>query len=95
MTTQEIRKLIHNYYIDSEIPDETGRKMQGVYPNAILMTKEQYKESLADLFNLEGKGEKITEKDLEHIKILSLEGLSVILTEHIESPKVIHLTVTK
>lgn len=93
MTSEEIRTLINEYYLDSGKDLLTGESVQSVYPNAILMTKTQYKAALQSLFNLSDSIEKITNEDLEHIKILSLEGLKVIFTDFIETPKVIRLTV--
>lgn len=93
MTSEEIRTLINEYYRDSGKDLLTGESVQSLYPNAILMTKTQYKEALQSLFNLSESIEKITDEDLKHIKILSLEGLKVILTDFIESPKVIRLTI--
>jgi hypothetical protein len=93
MTSQEIRTLINEYYLDSGKDLLTGESSQSVYPNAIIMTRSQYKEALQSLFNLNESLDSITDEDLEHIKVLSLEGLKVILTDFIESPKVIRLTV--
>lgn len=93
MTSEEIRTLINEYYLDSGKDLLTGESVQSVYPNAILMTKTQYKAALQSLFHLNESLDSITNEDLEHIKILSLEGLKVIFTDFIETPKVIRLTI--
>lgn len=93
MTSEEIRTLINEYYLDSGKDLLTGESVQSVYPNAILMTKTQYKAALQSLFHLNESLDSITDEDLEHIKILSLEGLKVIFTDFIETPKVIRLTI--
>lgn len=56
---------------------ESRKEGLGVYPNAILLTQEQLKGFTAHLPS--------------EIKIESLEGLKIILTDYIETPRLLHL----
>jgi hypothetical protein len=87
MNLYEVQKAINSYYLDSE-KDVGLNRQKGVYPNAILLTKEQYVILIKELFKLV---EDISEDIIFEVKILSIEGLQVVFTEHVEEPKVLYL----
>jgi hypothetical protein len=90
MQLEKIRKKIHEYFLDSEkkegIQDSRGK---GEYPNAILLTEEQYLEILKEMFKLE---EEISKELLLQVKVLSIEGLEVVFTDWIQEPKVMRIS---
>jgi hypothetical protein len=90
MTLEEVKTKIHEYYLESEREGLGNNNMRtkGEYPNAILLTKDQYKSLLKEVFKLQ---EEIDDKILEEVKIMSIEGLRVIFTEHVEEPKILRL----
>lgn len=87
---KEIQEKIHEYYLESEKNGLTinNTRSRGEYPNALLITKEQYKEALKEIFKLQ---EEVNDDLLMEIKILSIEGLRVVFVTHIEEPKVIRM----
>jgi hypothetical protein len=89
-----INEKIHEYFLESERDGLNSNKTRsrGEYPNALLITKEQYKNILKEMFKLQ---EDINNEVLLEIKIMSIEGLKVVFTEFIEEPKVIRMTETK
>jgi hypothetical protein len=90
MQLEKIRKKIHEYFLSTEkeggIQDSRGK---GEYPNAILLTEEQYLEILKEMFKLE---EEISKETLLQVKILSIEGLEVVFTDWIQEPKVMRIS---
>jgi len=89
-----IQEKIHQYYLETERDglDNNKVRSRGEYPNALLMTKDQYKNILKEMFKLQ---EDVSEEVLFEIKIMSIEGLKVVFTDFIEEPKVLRLTETK
>lgn len=90
MTLSEIRQKIHEYYLESEKDGlETNKtRTKGEYPNAILLTEEQYKVLLREMFKLQ---EDVSDEVLNEVKIMSIEGLKVVFTEYIEEPKILRI----
>jgi hypothetical protein len=89
-----INEKIHEYFLESERDGLNSNKTRsrGEYPNALLITKEQYKETLKQMFKLQ---DDVADEVLLEIKVMSIEGLKVIITDYLEEPKVIRLTETK
>ena len=89
-----INEKIHEYFLESERDGLNSNKTRsrGEYPNALLITKEQYKNILKEMFKLQ---EDISNEVLLEIKIMSIEGLKVVFKELIEDAKVIRMTETK
>jgi|APGre2960657404_1045060.scaffolds.fasta_scaffold41151_4 hypothetical protein len=90
MTLQDIRTKIHQYFLESEKEGLESQKVRtrGNYPNTILLTKEQYISLVKEMFKIsEHTGDSI----LLEIKILAIEGLEVIFTDHIEEPKILKI----
>jgi hypothetical protein len=90
MTLADIKQKVHEYYLNSEKEGLENNKVRtrGEYPNAILLTKEQYKVLIKEVFKLQ---EDIDDKFLEEVKIMSIEGLRVIFTDYIEEPKILKM----
>lgn len=93
MLTQ-IKEKIHAYYLESEKDGLENNKVRsrGEYPNTLLLTQDQYKNILKEMFKLQ---EDVSDEVLLEIKIMSIEGLKVVFTDYIEEPKVIRMTETK
>ena len=93
MLTQ-IKEKIHAYYLESEKDGLENNKVRsrGEYPNTLLLTQDQYKNILKEMFKLQ---EDVSDAVLLEIKIMSIEGLKVVFTDYIEEPKVIRMTETK
>ena len=87
MNLYEVQKAINANYHDSE-KDVGLSRQKGIYPNAILLTRGQYVVLVKELFKLV---EDISEEIIFEVKILSIEGLQVVFTEHVEEPKVLYL----
>jgi len=89
-----IQEKIHEYYLESEKDGlkNNNTRSRGEYPNALLITKEQYKQALKDMFKLQ---DDISDSILMEIKIMSIEGLKVIIADYVEEPKVIRMTEIK
>lgn len=89
-----IQEKIHQYYLETERDglDNNKVRSRGEYPNALLITKDQYKNILKEMFKLQ---EDVSDEVLFEIKIMSIEGLKVVFTDFIEEPKVLRLTETK
>lgn len=84
MTVRELELEINRFYLDSE-KDSNGDRKEGIYPNSVLLTKEQYNNFLKEIFN--------TEEDFPpEIFIQSICGLKVIFTSHIDKPRVIRFS---
>jgi hypothetical protein len=85
-----IQEKIHQYYLETEKDglDYNKVRSRGEYPNALLISKSQYKNILIEMFKLQ---EDVSDEILFEIKIMSIEGLKVIFTDFIEEPKVIKL----
>ena len=91
MNLEQIKRKIHEYFLESEKEGlvEKNLRTRGNYPNAILLTKQQYISLLKEMFKLD---EDVEDTILLSIKILSIEGLEVVFTDSIEEPKVIKYT---
>lgn len=90
MTLEEIRQKIHQYYLESEKEGLDSNKMRtkGEYPNSILLTKDQYRVLIREMFKLEGE---VNPEILDEVKIMSIEGLKVIFTDYLEEPKILRI----
>lgn len=91
MKLKDVQTKIHEYFLESEQQGLKQSKVRskGDYPNAILLTKNQYSSLLREMFKLTDDAD---DSALFNIKILSIEGLQVIFTDFIEEPKVLRLT---
>lgn len=91
---EKIKEKIHAYYLESEKDGLENNKVRsrGEYPNTLLLTQDQYKNILKEMFKLQ---EDVSDEVLLEIKIMSIEGLKVVFTDYIEEPKVIRMTETK
>jgi len=90
MKLHEIQTKIHEYFLESEKEGLENQKVRtrGNYPNAILLTKEQYVSLLKEMFKItEDTGDSI----LLDIKVLCIEGLEVIFTDYLEEPKILKI----
>ena len=75
MTLKDIRTEINEFYLESKNRE---------YPNSIILTKEQYKAFIRELFKVP------SDLDVpEGIIIQSIEGLKVVLTEQIDTPRIV------
>ena len=90
----EIKEKIHKYYLESEKDGLENNKVRsrGEYPNTLLLTQDQYKNILKEMFKLQ---EDINDEVLLEIKIMSIEGLKVIIADYVDEPKVIRMTEIK
>jgi len=87
MTLRELELEINKFYLESE-KDSAGERQQGIYPNSIILTKEQYNNFLKELFNINSD---ILSSIHEDVIIQSICGLKVIFTSYIEKPRVIYM----
>lgn len=89
MTINELELEINHFFLKSEKEvDEFGNHMLGTYPNAVILTEDQYKEFLRELFHVSDSVE-----IPEGVFINSICGLKTIITkENLEKPKVIRIT---
>ena len=89
MTINELEIEINHFFLESEKEiDENGNHMKGVYPNALILTEDQYKEFLRELFHVSSDAE-----IPEGIFIKAICGLKTIITkECLEKPKVIRIS---
>ena len=88
MTIRDLELEINQFFLDSEKEtDEKGTRQLGVYPNAVLLTEEQYKEFLKEILNVED------EIDIPSgIFISYICGLKAIISEDdLDKPKVIRI----
>lgn len=90
MTIEELESEINRFFLDSEKEvDDKGIRQMGVYPNAVIMTNQHYKNFLKELFHTED------EVDIpEGVFITSVCGLKVIFSDDIERPRVIKMVKT-
>lgn len=90
MTLSEVRQKIHEYYLESEKDglENNKSRTKGQYPNAILLTEEQYKVLIREMFKLQ---EDVSDEALNEVKIMSIEGLKVVFTPYIEEPKILRI----
>lgn len=91
MKLQDIQTKIHEYFLESE---KEGLEIQksrtrGDYPNAIILTRNQYISLVKEMFKIP---ETSSDNALDGVKILCIEGLEVIFTEYIEEPKILRIT---
>jgi len=90
MTIEELESEINRFFLESEKEvDEKGIRHKGVYPNAVIMTNEHYKNFLKELFHTES-----SDDIPEGVFISSVCGLKVIFSEDIEKPRVIKMVKT-
>ena len=88
MTIRDLELEINQFFLDSEKEtDEKGTRQLCVYPNAVLLTEEQYKEFLKEILSVED------EIDIPSgIFISSICGLKAIIYEDdLDKPKVIRI----
>lgn len=77
MNLQQLRAKINEFYLESKNRE---------YPNTLLLTKEQYKDFLKEMFNVPD------EHDIpEGIFIKSIEGLAVAFADELEEPRVLKM----
>lgn len=87
MTIKELELQINQFFLDSEKEtDEKGNFQKGVYPNAVIMTNEHYKNFLKEIFKVESDTE-----IPDGVLISSICGMKVIFSDSIEKPKVIRI----
>lgn len=88
MTIHDLELEINQFFLDSEKEvDEKGVRQQGVYPNAVLLTEQQYKDFIKEILNVDD------EIDIPSgIFISSICGLKAIISEeNLDKPKVIRM----
>jgi hypothetical protein len=77
MNLEQLRSKINEFYLESKNRE---------YPNTLLLTKQQYKDFLKELFNVSG------EQDIpEGIFIKSIEGLTVAFADELVEPRVLKM----
>lgn len=77
MDLQALRFKINEFYLESKNRE---------YPNSVLLTKEQYKDFLKEMFKVPDFS------DIpEGIFITSIEGLKVVFTDELEEPRVLKM----
>lgn len=77
MTLNELKFKINEFYLESKVRE---------YPNTLLLTKQQYKEFLKEMFNVPDEHE-----IPEGIFIKSIEGLNVTFTDQLDEPRVLKI----
>jgi hypothetical protein len=87
MTLHELELEINQFFLDSEKEADGNGRTLGVYPNAVILTQEHYKEFLRELFKTQGDAE-----IPDGVLISSICGLKVIFSEDVEKPKVVRIT---
>jgi len=88
MTTLELELEINQFFLDSEKEvDENGNRQKGIYPNAVILTENQYKDFIKEILNVE------SEVDIPNgIFISSICGLKAILSnEDLPKPRVVRI----
>ena len=77
MNLEQLRSKINEFYLESKNRE---------YPNTLLLTQQQYKDFLKELFNVSG------EQDIpEGIFIKSIEGLTVAFADELVEPRVLKM----
>ena len=77
MDLKELRTKINEFYLESKNRE---------YPNTLLLTKQQYKDFLKELFNVSGE-----DSIPEGVFIKSIEGLTVAFAEELQEPRVLKM----
>jgi hypothetical protein len=77
MDLQALRFKINEFYLESKNRE---------YPNSVLVTNEQYKDFLKEMFRVPDLSE-----IPEGIFITSIEGLKVVFTDKLEEPRVLKM----
>lgn len=88
MTILELEHEINKFFLDSEKEiDEKGQRQRGVYPNALILTEDQYKTFVKELLHIS------EDSDFpEGLFIKSICGLKVIISlEDMVKPRVVRL----
>lgn len=75
--------LIEDYHEFSKVQGE------GHYPNSLLLTESQYKEIIKNMFKIMEVPEEAFDEIYSSIKFIC--GLKVIISNHLESPKVLRV----
>jgi len=89
LTLQDIEKLINEYFLESEKPlDESQIRRAGEYPNTIILTKEHYIELIKELLKIANY---VEPEIILEVKITSILGLSVMITDYIDYPRVLRI----
>lgn len=88
MDLRELELEINRFYLESS-KDPFGERQQGLYPNSVILTKDQYNSFLKEIFNI--KSDVLTPIH-EEVVIQSICGLKVIFTNYIEKPKVVRIS---
>lgn len=76
--------LIDEYHESSKVLGDEGH-----YPNSLLVTEEQYKEIIKNMFKIMEVPEEAFDEIYSSIKFIC--GLKVIISNHLESPKVLRI----
>ena len=90
ITLADIEKLINEYFLNSEkdYTEVTPKRTKGQYPNALIVTEDQYLTLVKELFKIAGD---VNPEVIKEVKITSILGLRVIFTEYIEHPRVLNI----
>jgi hypothetical protein len=88
MTIHELELEINQFFLDSEKEvDEQGNRQKGIYPNAVILTQEHYKDFVKELLHIESDAE-----FPEGLFIKSICALKVIISsEETMKPRVVRL----
>ena len=89
LTLHDIEKLINEYFLESEKPiDEAQVRRAGEYPNTIILTQEHYVKLIKELLRI---AEYVDSNVILEVKITSILGLNVMITDHIDYPRVLKI----
>ena len=89
LTLHDIEKLINEYFLESEKPlDEAQVRRAGEYPNTILLTQEQYIKLVKELLKI---ADYVEADVIMEVKISSILGLNVMITDYIDYPRVLKI----
>jgi hypothetical protein len=88
MTIHELEREINQFFLDSEKEvDEQGNRQKGIYPNAVILTENHYKDFVKELLHIDSDAE-----FPEGLFIKSICGLKVIISsEETMKPRVVRL----
>lgn len=89
LTLHDIEKLINEYFLESEKPlDEAQVRRAGEYPNTILLTQDQYVKLVKELLKI---ADYVEADVIMEVKISSILGLNVMITDYIDYPRVLKI----
>ena len=89
LTLHDIERLINEYFLESEKPlDEAQVRRAGEYPNTILLTQEQYIKLVKELLKI---ADYVESDVIMEVKISSILGLNVMITDYIDYPRVLKI----